>query len=288
MAWNGSGNSDSQNNEAVKNVGRKSNVALRYLIGGGVAIALVAAGWFMLGNDEVGNQSSQLDASVTNALPEAKRPIAIPAETNVNEVVAEKPLPHHVGEMWYREDGQKMITLERKGKIVDMPVQTRKDKTMSKTRIFPHTSENMIANLLRIEPGQGTFGNRTYKGFKEDFLKSLTVPIIPGKDDDEWTRQLKEDVIKAKIELKDALDRGEDIEAIMRETREEYKKLAAVKRQLQAEVAKMIREEGTTIQDVADIKEAANRLLGEKGIAPIKLNPFIEKKLSELNEGVNK
>lgn len=287
MAWNGSGGVNPPKNEA--GIGRKSNVVAKCVIGGGIAITLAVVVWFMFGNDGGDKSPSQPDAPTTNVLPEAPKPIATLIVTNDDEsAVSEKPLPHHVGEMWYREDGQKMITLERKGKIVDMPVQTRKDKTMSKTRIFPHTSENMIANLLRIEPGQGTFGNRTYKGFKEDFLKSLTVPIIPSKDDDEWTKALKEDVIKAKIELKDALDRGEDIEQIMRETREEYKKLAAIKRDLQVDVAKMIREEGKTIQDIAIIKDAANKLLADKGIAPIKLNPFIEKKLSELNEGEEK
>ena len=288
MAWNGSERdkmADEGERRDLHSPPSTSHLNLKALLAGLIVVAGLGAALVLLRRERTAAPERTVRKS---GVIKEVAPAVVSPETNVEAVAVKEKPPHREGEIWYDKDGRKMVTMKYKGKVVDMPVQVRTDMVLPKTRIFPHNSENMIANLLRIEPGQGVFGNRTYKGFAKDFLESLKVPIIPTKDDDEWTRQLKRDVNEAKIELKAAYDRGEDIEEMMRNTREEYKKLAAVKRELEAEVNRMIRAKGVTADDVDDITAAANRMLAEKGIAPIKANPIVKKKLEAMKKGTGK
>ena len=64
-----------------------------------------------------------------------------------------------------------------------------------KYEIFAHHSENEIACLLTIQPGQGLVGTPRYNGrFTRDFLKSLETPIIINEDDSEEDKELKRNV----------------------------------------------------------------------------------------------
>ena len=193
---------------------------------------------------------------------------------------------HSVGEIWFTDDGTKMTTVLKNGEPVDVPVFVPRNRRLPKTHIFNHPCDNQIANLLRLDPGVGTFGNRDYKGFKDAFLKSCEEPIIVSEDDDEWTRQLKRDVIETKIELRARMADGEDVEAIMRDTRNEYKKLANIKKDIESEVRNTLLNDDVTKEDIEILVEAANRLLEEKGIAPLKINPFVQRRILELKNGV--
>lgn len=61
--------------------------------------------------------------------------------------------------------------------------------------------------------------------FERDFLKSLEEVIVPTKDNNVHTAQLKRDMVQAKIILKEAYDNGEDIVAILKEEREQLQKI---------------------------------------------------------------
>ena len=196
-------------------------------------------------------------------------------------------IQHSVGEIWFTDDGTKMTTVLKNGEAIDVPVFVPRNRRLPKTHIFNHPCDNQIANLLRLDPGVGTFGNRDYKGFKDAFLKSCEEPIIVSEDDDEWTKQLKRDVIETKIELRARMADGEDVEAIMRDTRNEYKKLANIKKDIESEVHNTLLNEDVTEEDMEILVEAANRLLEEKGIAPLKINPFVQRRILELKNGVS-
>lgn len=193
-------------------------------------------------------------------------------------------IKHKAGEIWYADDGTKMATVLKNGEEVDVPVFIPRNRRLPKTHIFIHPSDNQIANLLRLEPGIGTFGNRDYKGFKEAFLKSCKEPIMISEDDDDWTKQLKRDVIDTKIELRERMANGEDIEEIMRETRYEYKKLAGIKGLIEAEVRNSLLNDDVTSDDMKNLVTAANKLLEDKGIPPLKINPFVQRRILELKK----
>ena len=104
----------------------------------------------------------------------------------------------------------------------------------AKYAIFDYHCENEIAGILSAVPGQGAVGTPVYNGkFKKEFLESLKHPIIVNDDDTPEQAELKRAVIEAKIELKDALDRGEDIEKLMLDARKELQELSIYKLHLQ-------------------------------------------------------
>lgn len=149
--------------------------------------------------------------------------------------------------------------------------------------VFDHQCENEIALYLTMEPGETLVGTPVYRGrFVKEFLKSLETPIIPSAEDSQEVKDLKRAVNEAKIELKAAYDRGEDIEQIMLDTRSQLQDLAAYKRALEGDLKEMVRESATSAADIDDFIEAANRMLAEKGIAPMALNPLARKRLERL------
>ena len=142
-----------------------------------------------------------------------------------------------------------------------------------KYHIFETRADNEIAFVLATEPGTMVIGNRSVgPDFESRFLKSLEKPIIVSKDDSEYEQNLKRAVIEAKLNLKDALDRGEDIGKIMDEARDELQKMARYRAQLEKEATVMLHRGEIGAADAEDVIKAVNKMLEEKGIAPIELN----------------
>ena len=139
--------------------------------------------------------------------------------------------------------------------------------------IFDTRADNEIAFVLSTEPGQMVIGKRNVgPGFEERFLKSITRPIIVREEDSNYDKNLKRAVIAAKLELKDAYDRGEDIEKMMDDAREELQRLGRYRAELEKEAMKQLRRKDATVNDVEDLISAVNIMLENKGIAPIELN----------------
>ena len=143
-----------------------------------------------------------------------------------------------------------------------------------KYAIFSHDSENTIAAYLTITPGQTLVGSPIYdKKFSDDFLKSLEEPIIVTKDDDPETAALKRAMNETKIELKARHDAGEDIGKILEQTHEELRQLSQYKIQIEEVLKESIRSGNLTEKDFDLAIEAANKMLDEKGIAPMEFGP---------------
>ena len=148
-----------------------------------------------------------------------------------------------------------------------------------KYQIFKRNCNNEIAAYLSMKPGDTLVGTPVYNGrFKRDFLASLEEPIIVSEEDSPEDAQLKRDVIAARLELKDAMDRGEDIEQIMLDTRKEMQRLMVAKMQLK----QLFNEERKKCQSEQEIEElfgACNKILEEKGIAPLTYGPITKRNL---------
>lgn len=149
--------------------------------------------------------------------------------------------------------------------------------------VFDFGCENEIACLLDLPPGAGLVGTPIYGGnFKSEFLKSLEQPIIIEENDSDYVKQLKREVREAKVEMKAALDRGEDIEKIMIDARKECQELAIYKRQLEENLNDMINNASITEDDIDDCIKAINIMLERKGIAPLDLGPISKRKLKRI------
>jgi len=162
-----------------------------------------------------------------------------------------------------------------------------RERPKARYEIFDHRSENMIACLLAAKPGTGFIGTPNYRGIDEDFLKSCERPIIVTKDDDEYSASLKRQMIEVKIDIKQRMDAGESLADILQSSREEMKKLASY-RQFLAEEIRKVEISGASVETVKDFVDAANRMLAERGIAPISPGPITMNRLKHLNkEGAN-
>ena len=169
----------------------------------------------------------------------------------------------------------------RKWKFMHEPAPSYTNRVMAsrprpKYAIFKTRPENEIAALISAKPGASMVGERRYTDkFKEEFLKSCEVPIVVSEDDDEYTANLKREMNQVKIELRQRMADGEDLGQILADTRKEIQRLAQVKKEVEAEMRKMIKETAVTEEDVDTCIDAANKLLESKGVAPVRMNPLL-------------
>lgn len=194
-----------------------------------------------------------------------------------------KDRPTKVGEV---VNGYVMLPSGRIHRRVGVVTNSIASRPKGKYAIFSRSCNNEIACYLTLKPGAIILGNLQHDGrFKKDFLESLKEPIIISDEDSQENAQLKRDVIEARLFLKDALDRGEDIEKIMQETRAELQDLMRVRIKHENLFREQLKN-CETEQDVDDLFKACNKMLEEKGIAPLTYGPITKKNL--LRQKANK
>ena len=212
---------------------------------------------------------------------------SIPTKTNVVEEVKPKPVdpnarPTKVGEI---VNGYIKLPSGRIHKRVGVITNTASATAKLPCEIFTHHCDNEIACYLWIEPGTEIVDMPNYGGrFTKEFLESLKEPIVITKDDTPEQAQLKRAVYDAKIELKAAYDRGEDIEKIVYDTRDELRKLGLYKQEIRQQLLEYRKKENVSDEDVQDFLTACNQLLEQKGIAPLKVGPLSRRNLKRVNK----
>ena len=269
---------------AVDKTGKSPAIA-KGLVVGVVVVASAVAAWYFL------SQKPEAPTEPTAEKP-AKTPPAVSTKVipkSVEEKVEEPPKvdpnarPTKVGET---VNGYIKLPSGRIHRVLGVVTNSATASIKGKYEIFDHACENEIAGFLSMEPGQGLVGTPRYNGrFKRDFLESLKHPIVVTPDDSPEDAALKRNVIKAKIELKEALDRGEDIEQIMLDTRKEMQDLARYKQELKQQMHEMVKGDGEmTTEEMEDLLNAANKLLDAKGIAPMTFGPLTRRKIMMMRE----
>lgn len=257
---------------------------VRGLFGGiGAVVVVCAVSWFFAANRSkpANHDILQKSAQVIEVTPQK-----IP-RPQIEPVAKEKPTPY-----WELDESQTNKLSEtqlKKWRTIRRP-RTKpytRERPKARYEIFDHRSENMIASLLAAKPGQGFIGTPNYKDIDKDFLESCTKPIIVTKDDDEYSAELKREMIEVKIDLRNRMAEGEDLAEILQSSRDEMQKLAAYRRMLSEEVHKVEISDGDA-ESVKDLIDAANKMLATKGIEPLKPNPITEIRLKRLNiKGAN-
>ena len=276
MAWNRS-DPNSKPVVAKKPSAWRGVVAL-------IAVAVIGGlvVWLMMGDD-----AAKEDVRKDRGLIKEVKP-AIPPRTNEVAKVEPKKVdpnarPTKVGEI---VNGYIKLPSGRIHKRVGVITNSPAHRVKGDYEIFKRHCDNEIAAFLWMKPGHGIVAMPPYNGrFVKDFLESLKEPIIPTKDDTPEQAELKRAVNEAKIELKAAYDRGEDIEQIMMDTRKEMMQLANYRREIEQQLYEFRKKEGVTPEDIDDFVTACNQLLDKKGIAPMKLGPIARRKLTMKHEG---
>ena len=262
--------------KAVKKAGAPSKgrglvaAAIVVLVAGGVA-------WFMWPEEK----------KVVEVKKEVKKSVKAEPVRPVKEkpvVKAEVPVkidpnarPTKVGEV---VNGYVMLPSGRIHKRQGVVTNFVTNRPKGAYAIFKHNCENEIACFLSLKPGDTLIGTPRYNGrFKAEFLKSLNTSIEITDEDTPEQAQLKRDVSQAKMELKAAYDRGEDIEQIMLDTRQELQDLMRYKMDMQKQFNEIRLSECKSEAEVEVLLDACNKMLEQKGIAPMKFGPITRRKL---------
>ena len=276
MAWNGSSEKNTNGTLAAKRpVGgaKKSPSIMRGAFAALAVVALAAGAWWWLMARRAPEPSApeRPKRPAKAPLPAAEKPTPLPKPKDYSSLdnIQLRRLP----ESETNNLTEAQVKYWRMFHPWPPPDKDQPKAKHGKYHIFETRADNEIAFVLATEPGTMVIGNRSVgPDFENRFLKSLEKPIIVSKDDSEYEQNLKRAVIEAKLNLKDALDRGEDIGKIMDEARAELQKLARYRAQLGKEATVMLHRGEIGAADAEDVIKAVNKMLEEKGIAPIELN----------------
>lgn len=264
--------------KVARHVKRISRVFLFLSVG----LAIVVVGLLVLFIQDDGDRIVKEPVNATNP--------SRTVYTNIAQVVVEEPVPQlpeettidpsarptKVGEV---VNGYVMLPSGRIHKPTGVVTNRVTDYAKSQYSIFEHRSDNEIAAILMMRPGDTVVGTRRYdRWFSRQFLKSCETPIEFLPTDEPWKIDLKRAVIQARKDLKEAYDRGEDIEAIMTESRQQLQDLARYKQSIkQLYVSNM--KECETPEQVEALGLAVNKMLEEKGCAPMDFTPLTKQSL---------
>jgi len=313
MAWNGSADKGEATSRRLNKTNSPLNKrqdapllpSLRDAFGGGysspikkgllagliVVIGGGLAAWFFMGGEsgetaDAGGRGATRPTAIAEVAP-AIVTNAVVAEEAVAKV-AEKPVPY-----WKLPTTNGLDEAQiRKWKFMhEPPPHYTNDVAFHRPppewAIFKHRSENELALLMTLEPGMTLVGTPIYgDAMRNDFLKSCEEPILAEEGDTEEQRQLKKEMNEIKIEIRDRMRNGEDFCDILRETREEMMRLGRVRQEIQNDLSAMLKDAKSEV-DVDTCIEAANKLLEDKGLAPISVNPVIRRRFArqfQINE----
>ena len=266
---------------AMRTAGRSTFAHGRLVFWGVVGFAIAVLAFFALKFQSAQDPKSgdvktvkPKRAAVTTNAPAKPKPVEEKVEP---PKVDPNARPTKVGEV---VNGYVLLPSGRLHKRTGVITNSVASRAKGAYHIFDHASDNEIACYLSLKPGEALVGPARYTGrFKERFLESIKTPIIVTEEDTPEQAQLKRDVIAARLQLKDALDRGEDIEQIMIDTRKELQDLAKYKAELRTQFNELRRSDCKTDEDVEHLLEACNKMLESKGIAPMKFGPITRRKL---------
>ena len=137
--------------------------------------------------------------------------------------------------------------------------------------VFKTRPENEIAMLLTARPGDTILALCRYDdAFEAQFMSTLGHDLEVTEDDTPAHAELKRAMAETKKELAERIKNGEKLADILEETRSELRRLADYRRNMEKMVADAARNPENTEQDVADYLTAANKMLTDNGLKPIK------------------
>lgn len=175
--------------------------------------------------------------------------------------------------VWRFESGQRVFDPNR-------PLEKLEMKPQGSPPIFEHSSENDIAAIIDLTPGDMILEGEYGEDFIADFRRSLEKQIAVTDEDSDYVKDMKAAVIEVKKDLLARLNRGEDIAKYLTDTRNDLHNLHQYREELRKQVVDLLDDgESVADSDVPDLIGAANTMLREKGIKELEDNEFVRQAL---------
>ena len=130
---------------------------------------------------------------------------------------------------------------------------------------FNNISDNEIARILSIKPGDDFIDAPLPADFDRRFAESILSPIEDSDDDTPEKADLKDRVREARKVLIDAVKHGESPRQILTEEAKNLRRMMQIRDNYQRLVNEQI-QEGASDQDINDLVRAANQLLNKEGV----------------------
>ena len=266
-------------NAASPNGGTRSSIIVRAAILAAVVLAVVGGAWWLLSRREAedgGRAAPRHDVAQVEAPKDAVRPDQPADKPRQATPVPTTHAPPSGGAAARSPAEEK----PRKQTMAERGIRVAKPRKELRPRRFKYNAEEHIAFFLETEPGDVVFGEIPYgQKFVEDFKASLREPVAILPEDSEDVRQLKRSVQEMKEELKAKMDAGEDIAQIMRDARRQLVELGNYRTSLEDELKRIARGGEFNEEEFEKFVNAANKMLEEKGLSPIKPTRMMYKML---------
>lgn len=237
---------------------------LRGAVAGIVVVALAGALFLVFGNrdvkpeeksDKKSNNIREVAAGVPTGNTDTQKESGYG-----DEVVREKTLEEKL--MEGKDPHDWIVITNRHGKI--KCVRLFHPGGEQPTPIFAHMSENELDEICLGEPGERVMDIPLDERFRADLTQALIDPIEILPEDSEEVAEKKNQMIALKEEIRDAIKKGEDPIALIREAMEERNRIATYRENVIEMIAEKKRE-GATEEELNDMRAAANKLLSDKG-----------------------
>ena len=252
-----------------------------YLAVAALCAAVLGGGlWWWFGREAV--QPAPVEKptkpKVVKSLPQPRPQVVTPApppETNAVRKVVPKgtPMSERTPPKTYRDE-RGILRYEGGARAPDptRPIHAAKRIVDPiNDSVFKTRPENEIATLLTAMPGETILALRRYdETFESEFMKSLENNLEVTEDDTPARAELKRAMVEMKKELAERIKAGEKLGDILEEARSELRRLADYRRNLEKMVSEAARNPESAEQDVADCLAAANKMLTDNGLKPIK------------------
>lgn len=273
MAWNGSKGASAPQQKTSNGARAVSKGALAGLI---VVLGAGAAIYFLLPASAPTPKApapQEAPKVIEEIKPEVATNVATVVETKKTDRDSWIPADAYQDErgVWRHPGGARVFNPKSKEKAVKSP-------TKSNFPMLKHPVEREIATLITAKPGMILVGSPKYEAMRNDFVNAIVDKIEIKDDDSEWDRMVKTEVEEVKRELAERVKQGEDLVDILKESRQELQRLSQYKREVQAIINAQVRDAENSDDDVEMVLAAANKMLEERGIAPIQANSIMKRR----------
>lgn len=261
-----------------KERGGRGNVHLRGLAAGGIVVLGAAlAAWWLWPEGEEAAAVEREERSLIREVQPAKASV----RTNQTARPQPKELPkQRVGEV---RDGYRLLPNGRLHKVYGA-VTCEVARISLEDKIFDEPADRDIAGVLKTRPGETYIGESTdyFREFPELFKRAIKKPIVINPDDSEEVREMKQAVIDARLELKQRMDAGEDLTKVMQDTREQLRELGLYREEIERQVREIAEtKEDLDGRDAKDLLDAANKMLKDRGIEPLRVPAALAYKIRQ-------
>lgn len=244
---------------------------------GAIAVAAVVVGavglwWWKSGPTPVREDADDAKRGLITEVKPASSPTNAVARAKKGPP---KDRPRNVGEI---RDGYVLLPNGHLHKVQGV-ITSHPARVTLASKIFTHTTDITLASFLTTQPGTGMIGRPSdyYRNFEKAFRKSLKDPIVIDPADCDEAKDLKQGVIELRDELIERMNGGEDLTKLLQEEHQKLFELSSYRADLEKQVDTALKEHPEfTESDLDDLVKAANGMLKDRGVMPIKLNKALK------------